>query len=209
GQSGWGVAFLDAARALARRGIATLLAEGPGQGRSRLEGGVLLDVDVPAAYGAFVDFVLADPELGGAVGIWGNSMGGLFAALTAAADERVVACCVNGAPARPRLLEFRTFAEQAQAMLGTTDADAVRANFERLSFDSGRQRVRGAMLVLHGGRDPIVGPAEQRPFLDAADPAHATLRVWDDGEHTIYNHSAERTAFVADWFTDRFSTWRQ
>jgi hypothetical protein len=24
-----------------------------------------------------------------------------------------------------------------------------------------------------------------------------------DGEHTIYNHAAERTAFVADWFSDQ------
>ncbi|MBU3062359.1 lysophospholipase [Nocardia sp. NEAU-G5] len=66
-------------------------------------------------------------------------------------------------------------------------------------------RLRCPLLVLHGGRDPIVELADQRPFVDAADTGDATLQVWDDGEHTIYNHSAERTAVVADWFAARFS----
>jgi alpha-beta hydrolase superfamily lysophospholipase len=55
--------------------------------------------------------------------------------------------------------------------------------------------------VLHGGQDPIVTLEEQQPFLDAA-LGGSTLRVWDDGEHTIYNHADERTAHVADWFVD-------
>ena len=29
--------------------------------------------------------------------------------------------------------------------------------------------------------------------------------VLADGEHTIYNHAAERNALVSDWFADRFA----
>ncbi|GAB3861781.1 hypothetical protein GCM10028801_26270 [Nocardioides maradonensis] len=198
GQSGWGAAYLRAADALVARGLAALLVEGPGQGLTRF-GGVMLDVDVPAAYSSLVDVALADPTLGGAVGLWGNSMGGLYAGTTAARDRRISAICVNGAPARPRLLGFRTFDEQAAAMLGTTDLDRVQANLDRLALPDD-DRIAGAVLVLHGGADPIVSLAEQQPFLDATD--RATLRVWDDGEHTIYNHADERTAFVADWFAE-------
>ncbi|WP_223281118.1 alpha/beta hydrolase [Streptomyces antnestii] len=200
GQSGWGAAYLRAADALSARGLAAFLVEGPGQGQSRIEGGLRLDVDVRAAYSAFVGHVLADPSLGGRVGLWGNSMGGLYAGTTAAADRRVSAVCVNGAPARPRVLGFRTFDEQAAAMLGTTDTAAVEVNFERLALRPD-DRISGPVLVLHGGRDPIVTLHDQRPFLDAALGA-ATLRVWDDGEHTVYNHADERTAYVADWFAD-------
>lgn len=32
------------------------------------------------------------------------------------------------------------------------------------------------------------------------------LQVWDDGEHTIYNHADERNDLVADWFADRLTT---
>jgi alpha-beta hydrolase superfamily lysophospholipase len=201
GQSGWGAAYLRAADALNARGLAAFLVEGPGQGQTRMEGGLLLDVDVRAAYSTFVDHVLAEPSLGGRVGLWGNSMGGLYAGTTAASDPRVAAVCVNGAPARPRLLGFRTFDEQAAAMFGRQDLVAVQANLDRLALQA-VDRIDAAVLVLHGGEDPIVSLAEQRPFLDAA-RGSATLRVWDDGEHTIYNHADERTAYVADWFADQ------
>ncbi|WP_321843487.1 alpha/beta hydrolase family protein [Paraburkholderia bannensis] len=199
GQSGWGVAYLPIARALAKRGLATLLAEGPGQGETRMRQGVHVDVNVEAAYSQFISFILNDATLG-QPGIWGNSVGGLWAARTAASDSRIRACCVNGGLAAPTLLPFRTFAEQAAAMLGTDDEDAIRSNFERMSFRPERDRIACPLLVLHGGADPLVKLEDQQPFLDAAQSADASLKVWEDGEHTIYNHSAERTAFVADWF---------
>ncbi|WP_321888799.1 alpha/beta hydrolase family protein [Paraburkholderia bannensis] len=199
GQSGWGVAYLPIARALAKRGIATLLAEGPGQGETRMRQGVHVDVNVEAAYSQFISFILNDATLG-QPGIWGNSVGGLWAARTAAADSRIRACCVNGGLAAPTLLPFRTFAEQAAAMLGTDDEDAIRSNFERMSFRPARDRIACPLLVLHGGADPLVKLEDQQPFLDAAQSVDASLKVWEDGEHTIYNHSAERTSFVADWF---------
>lgn len=203
GQSGWGATYLRAADGLLARGLAAFLVEGPGQGESRMSGGVLLDVDVRAAYSTFVDHVLKDPSLGGSVGIWGNSMGGLFAGTTAASDPRIAAVCINGAPARPRLLGFRTFDEQAYAMLGTTDEAAVQANFDRIALQP-KDRIPADVLVIHGGQDPIVQREEQQPFLDAA-LGEATFREWEDGDHTIYNHGEERTAYVADWFIDRLA----
>ncbi|MFI6302872.1 alpha/beta hydrolase family protein [Amycolatopsis thailandensis] len=200
GQSGWGAAYLPQADALLRRGMAVLLAEGPGQGESRLRHRILLDVDVRAAYSAFVSRALT---VAPRAGLWGNSLGGLYAATTAAADRRVSAVCVNSAPAQPRLQPFRTFVDQAAAMLGTSDTDAIQANFDRIAFRPGVDRIRCPLLVLHGGADPIVRLDQQQPFLDAAHDA--TLRVWEDGEHTIYNHAHERTAYVADWFADQFT----
>jgi len=202
GQSGWGVAYLPVARALARRGLATLLAEGPGQGETRMRQGILVDVDMEAAYSQFISFIANDASLG-LPGIWGNSVGGLWSARTAAADRRIRACCVNGGLAAPTLQPFRTFAEQAGAMLGTDDETAIARNFKRMSFSPERHRIHCPLLVLHGGADPLVKPEDLQPFLDGADNADVTLRVWEDGEHTLYNHAAERTAFVADWFAQR------
>lgn len=202
GQSGWGVAYLPIAQELARRGLATLLAEGPGQGETRLKQGIYVDVDISAAYRRFITHIVEDRSLG-QPGIWGNSVGGLWAATTAASDDRIAACCINGALAMPTLLPYRTFAEQAAAMLGNDGEDAIRANFARMSFLSERDRIACPLLVLHGGADPLVQLEDQKPFLSAAGSPHTALRIWPDGEHTIYNHAAERTAFVADWFTDR------
>lgn len=201
GQSGWGVAYLPFARELARRGLATLLAEGPGQGETRIGQGIYLQPGVEVAFSRWVDFILADPGLG-APGIWGNSYGGLWAARTASSDDRIQACCVNGSFARPGILPFRTAFEQSAAMVGTEDRAAIEAVMEKLRFDPARDKIACPLLVLHGGADPLVTLEDQRPFLDAA-TAEARLRVWPDGEHTIYNHSFERTALVSDWFAVR------
>lgn len=203
GQSGWGIAYLPVARALARRNLATLLVEGPGQGETRMEQGIYLDVDTDAAYSAWIDVILDDPTLG-TPGIWGNSYGGLWAARTAAHDKRIAACCVNGSFATPGILPFRSAFEQSTAMLGTEDRDALEANFARLRFDPTAMRIDCPLLVLHGGADPLVNLPDQQPFLEAA-TGEATLKTWPDGDHTIYNHSFDRTTLVADWFAARLA----
>lgn len=204
GQSGWGAAYLRQSDELNKRGLAALLVEGPGQGQTRMDGNVHLDVSVPGAYSAFIDAALERHPGSTGVGMWGNSMGGLYAASTAVADQRVQALCVNGAFARPRWMPFRTFQQQAFAMLGSTDRASIEQNFNRIAL--GRDdRIGCPVLVLHGGRDPLIELADQQPFLAAAQTKDTTLRVWDDGEHTIYNHSAERSAYVADWFANRLS----
>ncbi|MFI5721058.1 hypothetical protein [Nocardia sp. NPDC051750] len=113
-------------------------------------------------------------------------------------DSRFGACCVNGAPSRPEPAPFRTAAEQSQALLGAGSDAEVAAVFRTLWIDSAVDRTSAAVLVLHGEADPLITLDQQRPFLDLS--ADSSLRVWEDGEHTIYNHSAKRTDFVADWF---------
>ena len=99
GLSGWGAAYLGAADAFTARGLACLLAEGPGQGEPRLSDRLYVDEHVTDGFARFLDAVAADPRLGEPVGVQGNSFGGLFAAHLAAQDPRVGACVVNGAPA--------------------------------------------------------------------------------------------------------------
>ena len=202
GQSGWGLAYLPIARALATRGIATLLAEGPGQGETRLEHRLYVDIDVPAAYQAFVAYLNQHRHFA-PIGMWGNSFGGLWAAKTAALEPRIKACCINGCIAFPNILPFRMAAEQSRAMLGKDDDQAVQINFDRMRWRPKEDRIRCPLLVLHGGNDRMIQLSDQQPFLDSAETTDVTLRTWPDGEHTIYNHAAERTALVADWFLQR------
>lgn len=202
GQTGWGVAYLPVARALAQRQIATLLVEGPGQGETRMAQGIYLDVDTDKAYSAWVDLILADATLG-RPGIWGNSYGGLWAARTASYDKRLVACCVNGSFATPGILPFRSAFEQSAAMLGTQDRVQIERNFIRLRFDPAKNQIDCPLLVIHGGADPLVKLEDQQPFIDAA-TGQSVLKVWPQGDHTIYNHGFDRTAFGADWFLKQF-----
>jgi pimeloyl-ACP methyl ester carboxylesterase len=205
GLSGWGAAYLGAADALTARGLACLLAEGPGQGEPRLVDRVFLDDHAVEAFACFLDVIDADPRLGGAVGVQGNSFGGLFAAHLAARDRRVGACVVNGAPATPRLPPFRTSRAQFAAAFGTDDEQRLDAALARLRFDPARHRIACPVLVLHGGADALLpDAAAQAPFAKAAGP-RGELRTWPDGEHTLYNHGPERDAMLADWFRDHLA----
>jgi len=105
---------------------------------------------------------------------------------------------VNGAPATPVVPTQRTAREQLAALVG--DPDRVAEVMASLRFDPDRQQIPSPLLLLHGGLDPLASYPDQEPFLKAA--AAGTLRTWPDGEHTIYNHAAERDAYTADWFTD-------
>jgi alpha-beta hydrolase superfamily lysophospholipase len=202
GLSGWGAAYLTVADAYTARGLACLLAEGPGQGESRLRYGLYVDERVTDGFARFVDLAETDPRLGGPVGLQGVSFGGLFAAHLAAEDPRVAAVVVNGAPAAPTVPEFRTAREQMAAVVGTDDPGRVAEVIHSLRFDPEKHRISCPLLLLHGGQDPLARYEDQEPFLRAADPATSTVRIWPDGEHTLYNHAAERDALTGDWFTD-------
>jgi alpha-beta hydrolase superfamily lysophospholipase len=201
GQSGWGPAYHRQARALAERGLSAVLLEAPGQGETRLTHGLYLDDRVGAAFTATFDAVERHTGHDHRFGVWGNSFGGLLAVHGALSDDRVGACCVNGAPARPEPAPFRTAREQSQALLGLESDDLVADAFRRLWIDPDVHHTDAAVLVLHGGRDPLISREQQEPFLRLSDDS--TLRVWDDGEHTVYNHSTERNDVVGDWFRSR------
>jgi alpha-beta hydrolase superfamily lysophospholipase len=202
GLSGWGAAYLRAADALTARGLACLLAEGPGQGEPRLTDRLHVDEHVADGFARFLDAVSDDPRLGDAIGVQGNSFGGLFAAHLAALDRRVGACVINGAPATPRLPPYRMARAQIAAAFGTADEDRLTAVLDALRFDPDRHRIACPVLILHGGADPLVpDPTIQAPFAAAAG-TRGELRTWPDGEHTLYNLAAERDATVADWFAD-------
>ncbi|MCW8379745.1 bifunctional 3-(3-hydroxy-phenyl)propionate/3-hydroxycinnamic acid hydroxylase [Streptomyces justiciae] len=203
GLNGWGANYLAMADALNARGIACLLAEGPGQGAPRLHDGIHLRPDTIGGFSKFVDFLLDDPRVGDRVGVWGNSFGGLFAAHTAARDDRVAACVIVSGPAEKVIVRpVPGVADSVLALFGTDSVDEANAYLDTLHFGEGRMALTQPTLVLHGGHDPLQGPRSQELFLAATrDPRSSTV-TWPDGEHVIYNHAAERNALVADFFQE-------
>jgi alpha-beta hydrolase superfamily lysophospholipase len=200
GLSGWGAAYLDMGRALAARGVLAILGEGPGQGLSRLRGGMHLGPRTLPHFGAFLDH--AQSLSARRFGVWGNSFGGLLAAHLAAHDRRVRAACINGAPMAPAVPSFRTAREQMEAVFGTDDTAALAERLKMLGLQPGRDCIDASLLVVEGGRDPLVAPGEQAAFFALAPAGRGSTLRWDDGEHTIYNRAEERNARIADWFAD-------
>ncbi|MGN6220905.1 MAG: alpha/beta hydrolase family protein [Microbacterium sp.] len=208
GLSGWGAAYLGIAEELTARGIACLLAEGPGQGTTRLESSIYASEETLGGYARFVDVLETDPRTCSApIGIYGSSIGGMIAARVASSDPRIRACAINCAPAAVDLPDAAGPRDQLLAFMGLRDQpDEAREAIRRLSFDPHRHQLGSSLLVLHGGADALVdrGTAGRfmppRPTEESAD-----FLSWPDGEHTLYNHSRERDTIVADWFADRLS----
>jgi alpha-beta hydrolase superfamily lysophospholipase len=199
GLSTWGVAQLRLADAITVRGLTCLLVEGPGQGEPRLRHSLFMDERVVDGLACFVDVVPPGP-----VGIIGNSLGGLFAALLAARDPRVSACVVNSGCLVPAdAAAYRSLREHMYAACGSRDDETLKTILRELQFSPSRQPIACPVLSLHGGADRIVGLGDAQGFADAS--ARGRLQSWPDGEHSIDNHARERDALVSDWLADELN----
>lgn len=208
GFDGWREEYHVGATYLRERGIAAFLLDGPGQGETRLFGGLVLDHDFPAAFSAVVDHLVAHPRLNGTVAIWGNSMGGFLAAAVAASDARIAACCVNGGTTRPaEILErFSRFVSKVQPLLGIDDPDkAVAEMGTYLLTDAHLASLTCPLLVLHGTPDQVFLIENARALHDRAATSDKTFLEWADGDHCIYNHSHDKHTRVSDWFADHLT----
>jgi alpha-beta hydrolase superfamily lysophospholipase len=206
GLSGWGGVYLGMGRALALRGLAVTLVEGPGQGLTRMWSQAYATANRLALLRACLD----DAAQAGAqrFGVWGNSFGGLFASHLAVQDHRVSALCVNGAPMAPTWPDFRTPREQMLAAFGLTQEGDAKDALAQLALTPGRHVAAADVLVLEGGQDPLVPLGSQKTFWDLAPGQTHDLMTWPDGEHTLYNHAEARNAHVADWFAQRLGPGR-
>jgi alpha-beta hydrolase superfamily lysophospholipase len=206
GFDGWREEYFANAQYLLQRGIAVFLVDGPGQGETRLFHHLYLDADVASAFSAFVDSVHANPRLGSTVGIWGNSLGGYIAALVAASEPRIAACCVNGGTDRPAeiLDRYPRFITKIQLLLGIEDAAEAHAKIESLRLGPEvLASLRCPLHVVHGTPDRIFLIESARSVYRLAAAPDKLLSEFPDGDHCIYNRSHERNCLVADWFAER------
>ncbi|MBB4860297.1 pimeloyl-ACP methyl ester carboxylesterase [Novosphingobium chloroacetimidivorans] len=199
GLNGWGASFIRLARALGRQRIATVLAEAPGQGETRLISGLHLSRETIGHASRLIEFIADD---GKPVGLVGFSFGGLIAAHVAAAVPTIAALCTNGSPVAIEALNHPVERELFGAAFGG-EGDALLERVKDFNFDSDTEIIRCPVLSLEGGADPLVAAGTWRGFVGDGHPA-ADPRFWEDGLHTLYNHSAERDALIASWMSDCF-----
>lgn len=209
GMDAWREEYAAGAELVRDRGVALFLLDAPGQGETRVLGGLHLDRDVQLALSAAVSHVLADDRLGDRVAVWGNSMGGHLAALLAARDPRVAACVVTGGTVRPAEthIRFPRFISKVQAMLGLDhDADAARELMDDLELDADTiASLTCPLLVQHGKRDAVFKISNARPIHDLAGSTDKTWQEWSDGDHCVDNHADEKYLAVARWLAPRLT----
>jgi dipeptidyl aminopeptidase/acylaminoacyl peptidase len=208
GVDAWREDYENSARRLRARGIGTLLLDLPGQGETRLFGGLPFRDGAFDATTPLIDALLDLPRCDGRVGVWGNSAGGWMALHMAAREPRIAACCVNGGTDRPTeiLDRFPRFIDRIRQWTGCADGDAACAMLDRLALGGQTlSAVRCPLLMTHGVPDRVF-------LIDGARRIHSLVAGEDklliefaDGDHGLSSHARERDTRAADWFFRRLA----
>ena len=185
------------------RGLAVIAIDGPGQGEAEYE------FPIEPAYERVVTAVAdylkgrddVDPDR---IGVFGVSLGGYYAARSAAYEPRVRAAVELAGPYRfdldwdelpgPTRTTF-------QVRSGAADPAQARERAAALTLQDAAARIGCPLLVVHGGRDRLI-PAYHAERLAREAPG-AELMLYPDGSHGVTNHAFESRATMADWLAGR------
>jgi 2,6-dihydroxypseudooxynicotine hydrolase len=189
------------------RGMATLALDGPGQGETAF----LLPIrtDWGRVIGSVIDTLASRQDVDvSRLGVVGQSLGAFYAPLAASQEPRIAACVSNCGPfdfapvirQMPRASQA-TFRVRCHA--GTDEeADAVAAD---LNLRDRARDIRCPLLVVFGGGDRIVPPAEGERLARAAS-GPVDFVVYPDGNHVCFNISYRFRALTADWLAEHLIT---
>lgn len=205
------------AEALAERGIATLLCDGPGVGEAimfrRLPN--RHDAEVPGQ--SALEWLLREPRVDPArIAVIGASLGGYRAARFAAFEPRLAAVVVWGAVwdfgrLWRRQLErpgssLPTSHDHALHVMGAATLEEVTERLATWTLEGIADRIACPLLILHGGADAQVAPSDARRLHEAAGSVAKTLRIFPAGDvgsaHCQNDDRVLAHEEIGDWLSD-------
>ncbi|MEU1372198.1 alpha/beta fold hydrolase [Streptomyces triculaminicus] len=180
--------FLDLMSALLARGLAVFAVDGPGQGV--LAAGTTLRPDYEQVVGRVIDALGVTR-----VGLVGLSLGGYFAARTAALEPRVAAAATVSGPFR---LDWEELPAPVRDILArrTGGADEARAFARHVDLAALAPRITAPLLVVDGGQDVIPGVTNGEPLARLA-PRGTYLSV-PHGDHLLGNARPDWLSHLSD-----------
>ncbi|MFB7609256.1 alpha/beta hydrolase family protein [Streptomyces gardneri] len=183
--------FLDLVDALLARGLAVFAMDGPGQGV--LAATTTLTADYERVVGRVVD------ALGVAsVGLVGLSLGGYFAARSAALEPRVEAVATVSGPLR---LDWAELPQPVRDIMARRcgGAGAAREFAGRVDLTDLAPRIEAPLLVVDGGQDVIPGVTNGEPLARLA--PHGTYLSVPHGDHLLGNARPDWLPHLTDHIT--------
>jgi 5-aminopentanamidase len=181
------------------RGLAVIAVDGPGQGEASYE------LPIEPAYervtAAVADYLQGRQEIDpDRIGGFGVSLGGYYAARSAAHEPRLRAAVALAGPYRWDL-DWDTLPPQTRATFerrsGAHGPAEARERAAALTLEDAAARITCPLLVAHGGRDRLIPPYHAERL--AREAPGAELMLDPDGSHGLTNHAFESRSAMADW----------
>lgn len=183
-----------------KRGMATLVVDGPGQGEGEYEFAIRADYEV--VVGAVIDWVVAHGEIDDdRIGLWGISLGGYYAPRAAAFERRIKACVALGGPYDWGKL-WDNLPELTQDAFRARSKSANNAEAKRraaaLSLEGVAEKIECPLFVVGSGLDRLCPPSEAER-LAAEARGEVELLIIPDGNHVAHNRPYCYRPQTADW----------
>jgi 2,6-dihydroxypseudooxynicotine hydrolase len=187
------------AQYLLDRGLAVIAIDGPGQGEAEYD--LPIEPRYERVATAVVDFLQQRHEVSpDRVGVFGVSLGGYYAARSAAHEPRLRAAVALAGPYRWDL-DWDALPPQTRATFQKRSGAGSEAEARKLAGALTLEHAAGLigcpLLVAHGGRDRLIPPYHAERLAREA-PA-AELMLDPDGTHGLTNHAFESRSAMADW----------
>jgi 2,6-dihydroxypseudooxynicotine hydrolase len=190
---------------LLSRGLAVIAVDGPGQGEAEY------DLPIEPAYervtAAVADYLQGRGDIDqDRIGMFGVSLGGYYAARSAAYEPRVRAAVDLAGPYRWDL-DWDALPPQTRTTFqhrsGAASPAEARKRAGTLTLEYAAARITCPLLVAHGGRDRLVPPYHAERL--AREAPGAELLLDPDGGHGLTNHAFESRSTMADWLAARLT----
>ena len=184
---------------MVERGLATLAFDGPGQGEMFQRMRLIRDYE--SAVSASIDFLerheSIDPSR---IGVVGRSTGGHWACQVAAKDLRVKAAIAWGLAYHARNIPSMppTVQKRWLRASGLQTLEEVAAYFQSYDLDGVASRIVCPLMVVQGGRDPIVPPESLELVVSQAQGIVEVL-TWFDCGHCCHERSHITKPAMADF----------
>jgi alpha-beta hydrolase superfamily lysophospholipase len=211
--------FLRGVEELSRRGIATLVVDGPGNGETIRLRGLALRHDCEVAGTAAYEYLASRADVDESrIAVMGISLGGYFASRCAAFEPRFAAMVAWGA-----IWDYHDrWSRRVEALgalpmsvplthicwaLGVETIDAALHTLSDWRLAAVVGQIEMPALILHGGHDQQVPMTDAQALLDGMSASDKTLLVYPEdtpgAEHCQLDSPAPAMHDIADWLAGR------
>ena len=197
--------FGDRQREFTKRGLATLIIDGPGQGEAQYDFPIRSDFE--EASRAAIDYAVANLTIdSNRIGVFGLSLGGYYSARTAAADDRIKCCVALSGPydlgdAWNNLGQLHREAVKVRAHLADEAAAEIFA--PTLTLKDVSEQIRCPLFVVTGSEDFFPAEGAERLAAEASGPVK--LEIVQGYGHVPDDRDYRYRTQILDWTVEQLA----